>query len=188
MLRNPRYAGILSVDRWEIESFGNYAPLVSPEVFQRIQDILSKRRVSITPRQRNNPDFPLRNFVQCGHCHKPLTASWSRGKMGMKYAYYRCQNRHCASPPNVRRADLEESFVEFLRQQQPNAEYLKLFHRVVLDVWNTKQADSIAMVRGLERQVNELKERKQKLRNAFVYPRQSPRKTTKRCVPHWVMN
>jgi len=63
MLRNPRYAGILSVDRWEMESLGDYTPLISVETFQRVQEILSKRRVSITPRKRNNPDFPLRNFA-----------------------------------------------------------------------------------------------------------------------------
>ena len=169
MLRNPRYAGILTVNGWEIESKGTYEPLISVAVFRTVQDVLDGRRVSITPRTRNNPDFPLRNFVVCGHCQKPLTASWSRGKMGVKYAYYRCQNRHCPSPPNVKREDVESGFVEFLRQQQPDAGYMRLFHRVVLDVWNEKQASTVALVRGLEKQVNELKENRDKLRSALVY-------------------
>ena len=169
MLRNPCYAAILSVDGWEIEAKGDYQPLVSVEVFQRVQEILIGRRVSITARNRNNPDFPLRNFVRCGTCHKPLTASWSKGKMGVKYAYYRCQNRKCPSPVNVRRQDLEDTFSGFLRQQQPDASYLGLFHKVVLDVWNAKQADSVALIHQFEKQVNELKERKRKLMEAFVY-------------------
>ena len=169
MLRNPRYAGILSVHGWDVSAKGNFPPLVSIEIFQRVQDVLAGRRVSITPRKRNNPDFPLRNFVRCGHCQRPLTASWSKGKMGVKYAYYRCQNRKCNSPVNVGRQSLEDAFIEFLRQQQPDAGYLKLFHRVVLDVWNAKQDDAIVLVRKFEKQVDEVKERRRKLNDAFVY-------------------
>ena len=169
VLRNPRYAGILAVNRWGIESEGAYEPLISVEVFRRVQEVLAGRRTSITPRNRNNPDFPLRNFVLCGHCQKPLTASWSRGKMRVKYAYYRCQNRRCPSPANVRRQELESGFVDFLRKQQPDAGYLRLFHKVVLDVWEQKQASTIALVRSIEKQVDELRDRKRKLNEAFVF-------------------
>jgi hypothetical protein len=140
-------------------------------MFRRVQEILAGRRITITARQRNNPDFPLRNFVRCGHCSKPLTASWSKGKMAVRYAYYRCQNRRCPSPPNARRQDVEDGFVEFLRQQQPDAGYLRLFHKVVLDVWNTKQADATALARKFEKQVDALRERKKKLNEAFVFLR-----------------
>ena len=169
MLRNPRYAGILTVDRWAMESQASYEPLVSIEVFRQVQEVLTGRRISVTARKRNNPDFPLRNFVSCGHCHKPLTASWSRGKMGVKYAYYRCQNDKCPSPVNIRRQDFENGFVDFLRQQQPDANYLRLFHKVVVDVWAGKQASALVLIRTFENQINELKDRKEKLRNAFVY-------------------
>jgi site-specific DNA recombinase len=169
MLRNPRYAGVLEVDGWDITAEGDFRPLVTVEVFRRVQEILAGRRVSITARSRNNPDFPLRNFVRCGQCQKPLTASWSKGKMGVRYAYYRCQNRTCKSPQNVRRQDLEDAFMGFLRQQQPDADYLRLFHKVVLDVWEARQADSIALVHKFENEVDELKERKRKLNEAFVF-------------------
>jgi hypothetical protein len=89
--------------------------------------------------------------------------------MGVKYAYYRCQNRKCPAPVNVRRQDLEDAFIGFLRQQQPDAGYLQLFHKVVLDVWNAKQADSVALIHKFEKQVNEWKERKRKLIEAFVF-------------------
>lgn len=89
--------------------------------------------------------------------------------MAVKYAYYRCQNRRCPSPPNARRQNVEDGFVEFLRQQQPDAGYLRLFHKVVLDVWNNKQADATALVHKFEKQVDALRERKKKLNEAFVF-------------------
>ena len=169
MLRNPRYAGILNVKHWEIQAKADFPPLISIELFQRVQDVLAGRRATIAARQRNNPDFPLRNFVRCGHCQKPLTASWSKGKMGVKYAYYRCQNKNCSCPANVRRKDLEDAFLGFVREQQPDSGYLRLFHKVVLDVWNRKQANAVALVRTFEKQMDELRERRRKLNDAFVF-------------------
>src|SRR5450759_478178 len=84
MLRNPIYTGILTVEKWAISVEASFEPLVSRETFNRIQDLLQGRRNTITPRQRNRNEFPLRNFVRCGNCHKPLTGSPSTGKMGVK--------------------------------------------------------------------------------------------------------
>jgi hypothetical protein len=78
-----------------------------------------------------------------------------QGKDWRKYAYYRWQNRHCASPVNVGRQVMEDAFSGFLRKQQPDAGYLHLFHKV-LDVWNAKQFDSVAVVHKFENQVNEV--------------------------------
>jgi len=39
----------------------------------------------------------------------------------------------------------------------------------VTDVWNNKQADAVETCPKLERQLDELKERKRKLREALVY-------------------
>jgi hypothetical protein len=57
----------------------------------------------------------------------------------------------------------------FLRQQQPDAAYLRLFHKVVLDVWEPRQADSIALVHKFENELDKLKEFKRKLNEAFVF-------------------
>ena len=44
------------------------------------QAVLDGRIVVTGPRQRNHPDFPLRGFVRCDTCGKPLTGSWSKGR------------------------------------------------------------------------------------------------------------
>ena len=61
--------------------------------FYRAQAVLDGRVVVSGPRQRNHPDFPLRGFVRCDVCDRPLTGSWSKGRNG-HYAYYHCQ-RQC---------------------------------------------------------------------------------------------
>jgi hypothetical protein len=82
MLRNPVYSGWIVIAGWGVRERGSFAPLVSEELFKRVQEILDGKRLSVTAHQRNNPDFPLRVFVSCGACGTPLTGSWSRGRKG----------------------------------------------------------------------------------------------------------
>ena len=95
--------------------------------------------------------------------------------MGVKYAYYRCQNRKCPAPVNVRRQDLKDALIR-CSATAANAGYLRLFHKVVLDVWNAKQANYIALIHKFEKQVNKSKERKRKLIEAFYPVRRSARR------------
>ncbi|HEV2845261.1 MAG TPA: zinc ribbon domain-containing protein, partial [Thermoanaerobaculia bacterium] len=61
-----------------------------------------------------NPDFPLRGFVTCGHCGKPLTGSWSQGKMRQRYAYYHCPPKAHGLRTNISRPELDGKFVGLL--------------------------------------------------------------------------
>jgi site-specific DNA recombinase len=143
LLRKPVYAGQMVIPKWNIRSVGDFPSLVSSETFSRVQAVLAGRHPSVSARLRSNPDFPLRHFVQCGKCGRALTASWSRGR-SKRYAYYRCQNRHCRGV-NTRREEVERRFVEFLEQLKPKPEYLHLFGEIIVDVWKGKQAQVVAV-------------------------------------------
>ena len=41
LLRNPIYSGLMVVKKWRIEHEGAFDPIVTPELFQRVQDVLS---------------------------------------------------------------------------------------------------------------------------------------------------
>ncbi|HTR42491.1 MAG TPA: recombinase family protein [Pseudomonadales bacterium] len=114
LLRKPVYAGWIQVDCWHERVSGDFEPLISQEIFNTVQALLSGKRVSVTPRLRSNPDFPLRHFVKCGCCGKPLTGSWSKGRSKL-YANYCCQNAQCRGV-NIRKEVLEHGFVEFLER------------------------------------------------------------------------
>jgi site-specific DNA recombinase len=169
LLSKPIYAGILAVPAWGIRQPGNIIPLVAKETFDTVQALLSGKRPMVKAHERNNPDFPLRHFVRCGRCDRPLTGSWSKGRNG-RYAYYRCQNRSCKAV-HIRREEMEQAFVEFLAQLQPKPEYLRLFSEIIIDVWKEKQAKATAMHQAAERQLKSLRERKQRLVEVFVYER-----------------
>jgi len=56
-----------------------------------------------------------------------------------------------------------------IEQLQPKAEYLKLFREIVLDVWKERQKETMRLVSALDSRVTELKAKRQKLIEAFVY-------------------
>jgi site-specific DNA recombinase len=80
MLRNRVYIGRIEVPDYGVSTRGDFEPLITESIFFRVQAILDGRMEVTAPRQRSDPDFPLRGYVRCESCGKPLTASWSKGR------------------------------------------------------------------------------------------------------------
>lgn len=179
MLRNPVYAGWLVVKGWGERKRGDFEPLVSQELFDRVQAVLSGKRVSIMPRLRSHPDFPLRHFVKCGCCGSPLTGSYAKG-WSKRYPYYWCQNKNCQGKVRVSKMELERGFVEFLEQMQPQPKYVKLFSEIVLDVWKERQAQNITLTASLKHYIEELNHKKESLEETFIYEKAIDRETYQR--------
>jgi site-specific DNA recombinase len=87
LLRNQLDAGIVDVTEYGVRGKrGDFEPLISEDLFYRVQAVLSGRVPSTTPQQRAHLDFPLRAFVRCESCGRGLTGSWSKGR-SEDYAY-----------------------------------------------------------------------------------------------------
>jgi site-specific DNA recombinase len=168
MLRNPVYSGWVEVPDWSVRYRGAFESIVSDEVFDMVQAVLSGRRPVVAPYSRNSPEFPLRRFVRCGRCGTALTASFSTGRKRVRHPYYHCRKRGCGGV-SVRRADIEQQFVNLLDAVRPKPEYLRLFKAVVLDVWKEKEAEAAALCRAADRRLQELEKKKKSLIDAFVY-------------------
>lgn len=178
LLRNPVYVGLLRVSGWGEPVRGDFEPLVRQEIFERAQALLLGKRQSVTPHLRNHPDFPLRHFVKCGCCGKPLTASWSKGR-SKSYGNYRCHNRPCKGV-NIRKENLERIFTEFLERMRPELKYVKLFNEILLDVWKEKQSQSVALMDSLNKQIEALNERKDRLEEKFIFEKTIDQETYQR--------
>jgi site-specific DNA recombinase len=91
ILRNPVYAGWLCpASMPDLRVKGLHRPLVSQELFDRVQDVLDGKKPVVVPKRHANPAFPLRGLVLCASCGNPLTASFCRSKTGKRYPYYYC--------------------------------------------------------------------------------------------------
>ena len=117
-----------------------FAGLVSEQIFDLVQARLSGR-VPAPARRKVREDFPLRGFVSCRTCSRPLTGSWSRGRSGI-YAYYSCPS--CARH-RIRKEDLEQRFVEILENiTVRNTGRLLAFRELVLEEWQAMHGQAIS--------------------------------------------
>jgi site-specific DNA recombinase len=138
--RNPYYAGIL-VDPWSSEEYvGKHVPMVSREVFQRVQAILSRRSRAI-PHHKERLEFPLRGLTRCAVCLQYLTGGFSKGR-SKRYAYYNCGNRKCPSRPSHPTHVVHEEFGAFLDQIAPKPEVITSLGERILRAAEERQADS----------------------------------------------
>jgi site-specific DNA recombinase len=157
ILRNEVYAGLIKVSWFPDFKDAIHKPLVSKGTYFKVQLILDGKKPTITSRERNHPDFPLRNFIRCPKCEQKLTGGWSTGKMGVRYAYYHCRTKGCSL--NIRKQDLETRFYEYLKSVQPRQDVLDLFGQIILDVWKSKQSVQIKEGHRLDEALKKLREK-----------------------------
>ena len=164
-LRNPVYCSLIKT-KWFPEPIpAKHTPIISQELFYKVQAILDNKKPNIKPQLRNHPDFPLRKFLRCDKCGEKLTASWCKGR-NKKYPYYHCRTKGCSL--SVRKETLEEEFYQYLKTFQPKEEILKLFEEVVLDVLKTKNKESFIEVQRLEKELKELKNKRERIKELLI--------------------
>ena len=150
LLTRITYAGYIEVPNWDVTLRpGKHEALISFETFQRIQERL-KGGVKAPARKDISADFPLRGFVLCADCNKPLTACWSQGKF-RKYPYYLCSTRSCPSyRKSIPRDAIEGPFEALLQELQPTKGLFKLVGAMFRGAWDQRQAQSHQAVKALQ--------------------------------------
>ena len=156
LLTHPVYAGYISHEDWGVKlTKGKHEGLISLETWQKIQE--RRKGVAKAPARKDiREDFPLRGFVTCGDCGKPLTACWSKGKL-KKYAYYLCDHKGCVSyRKSIPRDKLEGAFQEVLLSLQPTERLFKLAKAMFKDAWNIRLSQSKEIAALLKRDIAKL--------------------------------
>ena len=164
VLRNPIYCGRLVVSRWKIDREGTWEPIVSRDLWNRVQIALDGRSMPSRVHTSARPEFPLRRFVRCGDCDSPITASWSKGR-NQHYPYYHCF--HCGAF-RVRKKRLEDDFTSLLRQLRPKRATRKLFREVVVDAWNQRDREAETQRRDARQRLERLHAKRERLIDAFL--------------------
>lgn len=97
MLTEDKYTGFFAYPRWNIPAQKwHIEPLIDRALFERVQNRLRKvNRLKKNQYNKDDPTFPLKGYVLCAHCGRPLTGSHSTGRGGVRYPYYQCQNPKC---------------------------------------------------------------------------------------------
>ena len=138
-VRNPVYCGKIVVKAYKDEEEqwvkGLHEPIISEDLFYRVQDVLKGRtKVLRLQAVKVNECMPLQGFIECAMCHKQLTASASKGRKGGYYYYYHAQHAYgcgCRYKADVLNKLVIEQLVKFI----PRPGMTELYKQVVIDVY-----------------------------------------------------
>ncbi len=163
LLTRSVYAGYVEYKEWDVSRrIGHHEPIIDLETFEKIQDKLNGK-IKVFSRKDNSKEFPLRGFILCAKCIKPMTASWTTSRNGEKHPYYHCKTKECDLRGKcIRRKDMEDKFEVILRSIKPKEKTLALTKEILLDVWNKRLADVDNLKKNHE---NSLDEVRSKIRN-----------------------
>jgi DNA invertase Pin-like site-specific DNA recombinase len=107
---------------------GVYEPLITKELWQRVQSTLRDRGTR-KPRKVKH-GFAFQNLIRCGHCGCALVGEIKKGR----YIYYHCTFYKGKCPePYVREEVLEEKFTEILRSLHFDQEVLELVRQAMVE-------------------------------------------------------
>ncbi len=117
-LRNPIYMGEFD---WHGRRYqGTHEPLVSRELWARVQRVMDLRQAK--KRRRSKHDFAFAGLIECGHCGCAVTGEIKK----QRYVYYRCTGyKGECGEPYVREEVLEQQFGELLGQLSFDDEVLE---------------------------------------------------------------
>ena len=113
ILQNKFYTGIIPWKNMEFQ--GNHEPLISKELFEKVQEVL-RIRDQAGERKRTHPHY-LKGTLYCGECGSRMSTTLAKGQ----YTYFYClgQKRHNGCKQKyVLDADVEKAIDQFYKDIQ----------------------------------------------------------------------
>ncbi len=169
LLRKPIYCGYLVNKKYSDKPVkAKFEPIIDEQTFYAVQAVLKGNKSQAVPHLRQNPIFPLKQFVTCPYCNQPLTGDTPHGRKGQKYYYYRCYNKDCIARFNIPKEKLENKFVEYLSKIKPERSLLKLFKAIMKDVYDKSTQEARKSYETLNRQLETVSNNKSKLLDLLI--------------------
>ncbi|MBL8030892.1 MAG: recombinase family protein [Candidatus Doudnabacteria bacterium] len=170
ILGNPLYAGFINTKFTDGKTIkGMHKPLISEEVYYRIQGVL--KGVDHNFSRSAEADWVLRGgFLIHSECGHPLTGSSPKGRSGPSPRYHciKCKASEINKPVSKKREVVHTEFMQLLSDIRPDEGTTKLFKEIVLRRWNDAYKESRELTRNLHAQIEAGLTRKSRLTDLFL--------------------
>ena len=164
MLTNLAYIGLIQQKGETYE--GKYQPIISKELFEKVQEKLKERAKPRKSKKRHN--FPFVGLLKCGECGGMITAQFSHGNGGI-YRYYRCSKKFgVCSQRYLRENLLVEQLKSFLKDLILPDDWIEKMLAEV-EKWGRKEKESSQnFIQNLEKEIEEAKQKLDKLVSGYL--------------------
>lgn len=164
ILRNPFYIGLMRIFKTGQTFNGKHEPLVSTELFERVQAVLAGKRVD----RVQNHVFTYSRRIRCRICGYSLIAEQQKG-----HVYYRCHPRPFKNPAecpptSIREEQIDEAIVMSLSSIDLSDEELAVAQGAVDDYAREFESNRAAAIQGAQLQLDQSRFRLTKLTDLLV--------------------
>ena len=151
ILKNEFYTGVFY---WRGKKYENasHEPLISKELFQRVQNIMlnpykSKSRKGL---------FPFTNLISCGLCGCKFTAELKK----QKYIYYKCTgSKGKCKPGNLKQETIDDLFAQLVSKIEITNEVKIIVLQSIRDSFKDKIEYHNNLIEQLTQQIKRLQNR-----------------------------
>jgi len=152
ILTNPIYYGDF---RWDGKHYrGTHEPIVTKELFDRVQEVLVEKGRRRTRQQKHQ--WAFQGLVSCGHCGCALTGEIKKGR----YIYYHCTGHKGKCPEKyVREEELADHFGEALRAIKLDSEVLSWIVTALKGSHKDEKRYHDEIIANLQKQYGRLQDR-----------------------------
>jgi DNA invertase Pin-like site-specific DNA recombinase len=152
ILRNRIYTG--NFDFNGVTYAGSHEPLITTDLWERVQRILDQRKEHQVKGVRR--EFPFTGLVRCGHCGLSMVAELKKGR----YVYYHCTGHRGKCPePYTRQETLVNEFAGALGELVVPPEVLDWLAQEVSSSDQTQHAARAATMKRCEAELARLRHR-----------------------------
>ena len=168
ILNQIAYSGQIKVPEYKNEAEtivdALHKPLVSKEVFNKVQiELGNRKRIKHKPSKQNDL-LPLRGYLKCQECGGNLTGGGVTSGTGKKHYYYHC-NRRKGCKETFKVALAHNAINKLFNQIKPNEEVCNLFEQILKDRFDNSELTNKSVLKSTDISINKTKSRKEMLLN-----------------------
>lgn len=164
-LRNPFYCGIIVSPLLPDEIIeGKQEPLVSREIFLKINNLLQSRK-DVRKYNSEDENLPLKTFVRSVECDTPYTGYIVRSK-----GLYYYKNRRKGSKENRSVKKMHQTFLELLKNfQLSDSKYIEPLKEIIENNFIELNAEKIEDAKTAKTQLSAIQRKIDRLEERFVF-------------------
>ena len=160
IFKNSVYYGKILIPAYKNEELqlvqGKHEPLISEELFQRVQVALDPKRFKHSYSTCIREEIPLRGFLNCSQCGKKLTGSGSIGGSGIKHYYYHCST---GCKERVKANELNMVFAEHLNTLKFRNNIKEIYHEILIQNFKQRELKKSTNSQILQIEIKKLTDR-----------------------------
>ena len=165
IFRNPFYCGLMAHNMLEGKVVqGNQEPLVSKELFLQVNGLLDQNTHGYSIKEENDA-IPLKRFVSCDSCTKPMRGYIVQKK---KIYYYKCNTVGCGNNKSAK--SLNHAFARILEyfKLDITVELIDLIRKQTIATFNQLTEGHQDAYQLLQTQYKEINKKIERLEERFI--------------------